>query len=243
MSGEPLLRCEGLVVGHRGRALLPPLDLEIRRAALTMVVGRNGSGKSTFIRTVLGLVPPVSGGVAPLRPGLRLAYVGQAVALDRVLPVRARDVVAWGLLGRWSFLRPADRKRAHEACDRALVEAGAPELADRPFGDLSEGQKQRVLLARALATRPDVAFLDEPTAAMDAVAEEAALAHLARLSRERSIGVVVISHVLPLVARFADEVIFLDRDDAVFAHGPPAAVFAHPTFRRYFGTMEVARRD
>jgi zinc transport system ATP-binding protein len=232
-----LLRCERLVVGHGGRPLLPPCDLEIRRAKLTMVLGRNGSGKTTFFRTVLGLLPPVSGAVRR-EPGVRIAYVGQGLALDRILPMRARDVVAWGALSGWSFLRRGNG-RIHADCDRALAEAGVPELADRPFRNLSEGQKQRVLLARMLTSHPDVGFLDEPTAAMDAVAEEQATAHLAHLAHERGMGIVIISHVLGLAARFADDVVFLDRDDGVVVTGAPDTVFAHPSFRRQFGSLEV----
>jgi zinc transport system ATP-binding protein len=238
MTGPDVpLRCERLVVGHGGRALLPPCDLAIRRGKLTMVLGRNGAGKTTFFRTVLGLLPPVSGQILRA-PGVRISYVGQGMSLDRILPLRARDVVAWGALDGWSFLSRSSGATA-EACQRALDEAGIAALADRPFHDLSEGQKQRVLLARMLAGRPDVGFLDEPTAAMDAVAEEEATAHLARLAHERDMAIVVISHVLGLASRLADEVVFLDRDDAVVVSGPPAAVFSHPSFRRQFGALEV----
>lgn len=233
-----LLRCDHLVIGHGGRALLPPCDLDIRRGNMVMVVGRNGSGKSTFFRTVLGLLPPVGGGVMRLAPRLRFAYVGQATSLDPLLPVCARDLVAWGRLGGWGFLRPTGGRRSRDACERALADAGAADLGDRPFRDLSEGEKQRVLLARMLAAEPDVAVLDEPTAAMDPVAEKQALAHLAGLARERGMAVIVISHVLALALHFADEVVFLDRDDGVIASGAPQVVFAHPTFRRQFGTLE-----
>jgi zinc transport system ATP-binding protein len=234
---EVPLRCDRLVVGYAGRPLLPPCDLEIRRGRLTMVLGRNGAGKSTFFRTVLGLLPPVSGRVVRA-PGARLAYVGQALELDRILPLRARDVVAWGTLNDWTFLGPASGE-SEAACQRALAEAGAAELADRNFHALSEGQKQRVLLARMLAAHPDIGFLDEPTAAMDAVAEEEAIGHLAGLARGRGLAVVMISHELALASRFADEVVFLDRDDGVVVNGPPPVVFAHPSFRRQFGALEV----
>jgi zinc transport system ATP-binding protein len=231
------LRCERLVVGHAGRALLPPCDLEIRRGKLTMVLGRNGAGKSTFFRTVLGLMPPVSGRVVRA-PNVRLAYVGQALILDRILPLRARDVVGWGALGGWNFQGPPDGA-TQAVWQRALGEAGASELAERNFHDLSEGQKQRVLLARMLAANPDVGFLDEPTAAMDAVAEEEATEHLARLAHERGLAIVVISHVLGLASRLADEIVFLDRDDSVVVTGPPAVVFTHPSFQRQFGALEI----
>jgi zinc transport system ATP-binding protein len=235
---EPLLRCERLVIGHAGHPLLPPCDLTIRPGTLVMVLGRNGSGKTTFFRTVLGLLQPV-GGAVKRAPGLRVAYVGQGNTLDRILPVRARDVVGWGLQSGWSFLRPGHGVRA--AIDRALAQAGVTELGERPFRTLSDGQKQRVLLARLLAARPQVGFLDEPTAAMDAVAEEETIAHLSGLAREQGMAIVLITHVLGLAGRYADEVVFLDRDDGVIVNGPPAVVYGHPSFRRQFGALEVSR--
>jgi zinc transport system ATP-binding protein len=234
VTGASLLRCQGLVIGHAGHPLLPPVDLELRAGSLTMVVGRNGAGKTTFFRTVLGLLPPVAGTIQR-EPGLRVAYVGQGLSLDRILPLRARDVVSWGRLSGWSFLGRARAAATRAACDRALAEAGVPELAQRQYRDLSEGQKQRVLLARLLAAEPQIGFLDEPTAAMDAVAEEEAIAHLAALARERGIAIVVITHVLGLAGRFADEVVYLDRHDGVVVCGPPREVFANPSFRRQFG--------
>src|SRR5688500_8376789 len=110
------LRTRGLVVGHRGRALLPPLDLVVERGHLLLVLGRNGSGKTTLIRTLLGLLPPVAGTIewaADARP----AYVAQAGALDVAVPVRARDVVAWGGLRGWDFARPWRRTASPAIAD------------------------------------------------------------------------------------------------------------------------------
>lgn len=244
MSTEPesagtLLSCERLVIGHRGRGLLPPIDLELPRGSFTCIIGRNGSGKSTFFRTLLGFIPPVSGRVS--RPSrLRSAYVAQAIALDRILPLRARDVVAWGKLHGWGFARPAARADA-EACARALETVGAADLADRAFGELSEGQKQRVLLARMLASDPDLAMLDEPTSAMDVVAEEHTMEHLAAITRTRGMATLVISHVLGLAARHATHLAFFDREAAAVVVGAPADVLAHSAFQRRFGKLEVAR--
>jgi zinc transport system ATP-binding protein len=236
-----LLHCERLVIGHRGRPLVPAFQLAIARGTFVAIIGRNGAGKTTLLRTLVGLMPPISGQVVRATPALRLSYVAQASTLDRMMPLRARDVVAWGGITRWNFLRWPDPKRTRAACDRALDEAGASALADRLFRTLSEGQKQRVLMARMLAAEPDVAFLDEPTSALDVVAEEETVSHLARLGRDRGIAVVVITHVIPIAARFADQVVLIDRDDGVVVSGPPATVLAHPTFQRQFGAQGDAR--
>lgn len=238
-AAEPVLRCERLVIGHRRTPILPPCDLQISRPGFVLIVGRNGSGKTTLLRTMLGLLPPIAGRVSRARPDVRVVYVAQSAGLDRTLPLRARDIVGWGTLVGWSFLRPRAGRRTRQICDEALAAAGASELADRPFRTLSEGQKQRVLLARMLAAAPDVAFLDEPTAAMDVVAEEQTMEMLAQVARQRNMAVVVISHVIGLGARFADQIVFLDRDDGVVLAGRPGEVFAAPSFRRQFGAMEV----
>lgn len=237
MGADVLVRCDKLVIGYRGRPLLPPCDLEIRRGSFVALVGRNGSGKTTFVRTILGLQPPIAGRVARAHSSVRMAYVGQGASLERTLPLRARDVVAWGLLSGWSFLRPSGTDH-RVACEKALAEMGIANLADRPFRDLSEGQKQRVQVARMLVASPDAAFFDEPTAAMDAVAESQALAHMSRLAKERKMAIVVISHAIGIAARFADVLVFLDRDEALMLSGPPREILAHPSFERQLAPTE-----
>jgi zinc transport system ATP-binding protein len=235
---EPLLRCDGLVIGHRGRPLLPPIDLAIRPGSMLAVLGRNGSGKSTFFKTMLGFLPAVGGEIRRGSPAPRLAYMAQAATLDATVPVRARDVAAWGTLQGWSFLRPAARRPTRQTAEQALASAQAAPIAGAFVRDLSEGQRAKVLLARVLAARAHVAFLDEPTAAMDAVAEQRTFSLLRQASQERGLSVVVITHLLGLVRRFADQVLYLDRDDGLALAAPPDVVFAHPTFLRQYGEVD-----
>jgi zinc transport system ATP-binding protein len=162
-----LLRCDDLVIGYAGRPLLPAFDLEVRRGRILLVVGRNGAGKSTWLKTLLGLVPPVSGRIVRSQPPPRMAYIPQSAGLDEILPVRAGRVVSWGRLRRWSFLMPFAGRADHQACRGALEQAAAADLIDQPFHALSGGQQQRVLFARLLASEADLALLDEPTASMD----------------------------------------------------------------------------
>src|SRR5688572_18680562 len=159
---EVAIRCAGLVVGHGGRALLPPIDFTVRRGAFHVILGRNGAGKSTFLTTLLGLLPPVAGTVERA-PGVRCGYVPQVSTIDELLPVKAREVVRWGQLSGWSFLRPFATRAERAAGEEALAAAGATPLARQSYRDLSLGQKQRVLFARLLAMAADVAVLDEPT--------------------------------------------------------------------------------
>jgi zinc transport system ATP-binding protein len=236
-AGDELLRCEGLVIGHSGQPLLPPLDLRIQPGMFLAVVGRNGAGKSTWFRTVLGLLPPVSGHVWRA-PGACCAYVAQAARLDAMLPLRSRELVRWGRLSGWSFMRPFASRQDHAIADWALESAGAIDLSTATYRELSEGQKQRVLFARMLAADADISFLDEPTASMDAIAERRVMEQLRALAHERRRAIVVVSHVLSLAARYADQVLYLDRDDQLVLIGSPEEVFSHPAFSRQFGATE-----
>lgn len=229
-----LLRCEGLVVGHGGRAVLPPIDLTIAPASLWAVVGRNGAGKTTWMRTVLGLLPPVAGAVR-IAPDARPAYVPQRTAFDPLYPLTSTEVVAGGLLrGPWGL--PPRRGRARAAEALAAVEA-AP-LGPLPFRALSEGQKQRVLLARLLASGARLALLDEPTAAMDPVAEARTIDLLVRLRDERGLAAVVITHRIEAVAPHADGVVLLDPELPGALAGPPDAVLADPRFVERLGAVD-----
>jgi zinc transport system ATP-binding protein len=244
-TGAELLVCDRLLVGYRGRALLPPIDLTIRRGEVLAVLGRNGAGKSTFIKTLLGFLPAVGGALRRPDPPPRATYMAQAATLDTLVPLRARDVVGWGTLQGWSFARPAGSKALRETVADSLHAADADALAGSFLRDLSEGQRARVLLARVLAADADITFLDEPTAAMDAVAEQRTMRLLQAHSRgvrvARPQAVVIITHLLGLVRRFADKVLYLDRDDGLALADAPEAVFAHAAFRRQYGELDVPR--
>jgi zinc transport system ATP-binding protein len=234
------LTCSGLLVGFGGRPLLPPIDLTIRRGQVLAVLGRNGAGKSTWMRTVLGLLRPLGGRVRPA-PGLRISYVPQAASLDDILPMTGRDVVLWGRLRGWGFLSPVSSGADRAAAAAALEAAEAVDFSHRPYRDLSRGQKQRILFARAIASGAELLLLDEPTAAMDTVAQRNALMKLVGLARERSLGIAIVAHDLMVAREFADRALFMDRDDGAVVEGPTAEVFAHPAFRRRYGLGEPAR--
>jgi zinc transport system ATP-binding protein len=125
--------------------------------------------------------------------------------------------------------------------DAALDMAGAREFALRPYRELSEGQKQRTLLARVIASQADLVLLDEPTAAMDAVAERETMRRLSALAREKRIAVVVVSHDLAMAAEYADTLLFLDRESPAVVVGDARTVFCHPAFRHQYGDEYAAR--
>ncbi|MEU9509843.1 metal ABC transporter ATP-binding protein [Micromonospora sp. NPDC048170] len=176
---SPVITVANGVVGYDGRPVLRDVSLTVTAGEAVAVLGANGSGKSTLIRAALGLVPLSSGSITlfdrPLRrfrQWYRIGYVPQRLGAGSGVPATVREVVASGRLARRGVLRPAG------AADRAAVNAAleAVGLADRardPVATLSGGQQQRTLIARALAGEPELLVLDEPTAGVDAVSQEA----------------------------------------------------------------------
>jgi zinc transport system ATP-binding protein len=236
--GERLLSTDGLVVGHEGAAILPPLSMTIAAGELWAVIGPNGSGKSTFVRTALGLVPPVAGKVER-RDALRLAYVPQQSALDAIFPISVLDFVLMGLQRPGNVTLLARRANLVRAV-AALDEAGARSMEKRQLRDLSGGQRQRVLIARALATDADLVFLDEPTAALDAAAEHEVLELIEQVRAKRGAAVVMVTHLVEDGLERADRALLLDRDHGVARTAAAAELRGLPEFARVYGRF-IAR--
>jgi zinc transport system ATP-binding protein len=236
----PLVVTRGLEVGYEGRAILPPIEIEIGRRAFWAVLGPNGAGKSTFVRTLLGLDRPVRGTVTRA-PDLRPCYVPQQAALDPIFPIRVLEFVLMGLLERGRLLGPASRSEI-EAAGVALTEVRASDLGPRLLRDLSGGQRQRVLLARALAARANLYVLDEPTAALDVTSEREILELVGGLAERRGATVVMITHMLEDGLERADQVMFLDRDHGVAVSGPPQEILKTPALQRLYGPVPAGHK-
>lgn len=238
MTDGNLLTSDRLVIGY-GRPLLPAISLTFGSGEFWAIIGRNGSGKSTFMKTVLGMNRPLSGRVIKEREDLRLTYIPQVVGLDPFLPQRVIDLVMWGRIRNWGFTNPRRREEDWSLCREAMTEMNVSDLADRVFRDLSEGQKQRVLFARMLAAEAHLAFLDEPTAAMDAVAEREAFSHLRQFSKRHGVTIAVVSHFMGVASECADRVLFLDPDQQAVVLGTPREVMASDAYRRRYDSLDA----
>lgn len=210
----------------RGRVrALDSVSLTVPSGAITVLLGPNGSGKSTLLQSLLGLVSPTSGSVrildAPVRRALqsgRVASVPQADAIDERFPVTAAEVVMQGrrqFTGPWRRPTPTDRTAVADALERV----GLAEIAGRRIGELSGGQRRRVLLARCLAQEADLLLLDEPFNGMDAGSEEVYIDVLRELTAGGRTALVS-THHLDTVERLADSVALLN--GRLLAHGPVA---------------------
>ncbi len=204
---------EKLNFSYGGPPVLEKVDLEVGEGEFLGVVGPNGGGKSTLLKLVLGLLEPDSGslkvfGEAPKKSRRRIGYVPQFSGFRRDFPISVRDVVLMGRLsGR---MRPgpysaADRRAAVSAMKGARV----LDLKDRPIAELSGGQLQRVLIARALATDPDMLLLDEPTASIDSSIEESIFDLLRDLNARMTI--MLVSHDVGFISRYVTRVACLNR--------------------------------
>lgn len=233
----PAVRCDDLAVGYGRHAVVTGVDLVLLPGQWLAVVGTNGSGKSTFLRTVAGLLPPVRGGVSVFGgdPGLRgasIAYLAQSHSAGFLLPLRSRDVVRmgrWPLRGLVGRLGPDD----DAAVDAAMDALDISDLAEQPLGALSGGQCQRVHLAQALARAADLLLLDEPTSGLDAVSRER---YLSVMDSERARGACVVSatHDVREAAR-ADLVLLVA--ERVIACGPPGDVLTPRALADAFGVV------
>jgi len=203
-----LIAVERADFGYEGRPVVRGASLVVAPRELVVVLGSNGSGKSTLLRGIAGLLAPLRGSVAR-RPDLRIGWVPQREALDPHYPVSARDVVMHGAardLRPWQLAGAAVRGRARaalQACD-------AVAFAGRRYANLSSGQKQRVLLARALASEPHALLLDEPTAGVDPETERALLDLLRELCRARGFAVWMVTHHVHAIAGRFDRAVRIE---------------------------------
>jgi zinc transport system ATP-binding protein len=208
-SGTPLLVARDVTFAYDVEAILDHVTLEIRSRDFLAIVGPNGGGKTTLLKVLLGLLVPQSGSVErrALRPS-SIGYVPQFATFDRDFPLRVADVVAMGRLGvRGPLRRYGAPDRAAVAA--ALARLGLEGVAATPIGDLSGGQLQRALIARALAGEPEVLLLDEPLASVDAEFREVLVETLADLHRR--LPIVVVTHDLTPFAGVVRQIACMNR--------------------------------
>ena len=235
------LMLRGLEAGYRGKRLLGPFSLEARAGEIVALAGPNGSGKSTILKTVAGEIPLIAGRILldeenlPAMPGQERARRMAVVLTERPRTelMTAYEVAAAGRYphtGRLGFLRREDEEKVEEA----LRMVDAADLGARDFHTLSDGQKQRILLARAICQEPELLVLDEPTSFLDVRYKIEFLTILRKLARERGMIVFLSLHEIDLVQKAADRVVFVDALHRVRA-GSTEEMFSEETVRNLFG--------
>ena len=245
---SPLVELEGVVFGYGDVRVLDDINLAVEAGDVLGIIGPNGSGKTTLIRIMLGLLSPDRGEVrlfgrpiAAFREWKRLGYVPQRATLDPSLPVTVEEVVATGLVSTLGLLqRPgrAERTRIQEA----LAHVGMDRSAAARIGALSIGQQQRVLIARALVSGPELLILDEPTAGVDPEAQSTFYALLHHLNRERGVTLVLVSNDIAVVAKEVTKLACLNR--RLVFHGLPSDFLSDAALATLYGpTIRVVAHD
>ena len=232
-KGDPIVRVSDVWV-YMGEALaLKDVSLVIERGKFIGLMGPNGGGKTTLIKTIVGLIKPDRGEVVVRRPaGRPIGYVPQEEYVDPDFPVTAGDVVEMGLYGSMGIF-PGFASKSRADILEALDMVGMKKHADRSIGSLSGGEKQRVSIARAIVGRPSLLLLDEPTTGVDANARDAFFRTLRDLRESLSLTIVLASHDIEVVPAEVDEVVCINQK--VFVHAAPEEIEDVADFRSAYG--------
>lgn len=231
-----LIRFENVALGYRRNVVLADLNFAVQEGEFFGIVGANGSGKTTILRAMLGILRPLSGRVA-FTPGkarnlfndeprivhvdgngrlvrdegegrMPFGYVPQRGFLDEIFPLTAREIVLMGCYGRLGpWRRPGQRER--DLTEKSLAQVGIGGLATQRFRNLSGGQKQRVLIARALVAEAKVLVLDEPTDGMDLEGQHAILDLIVKLREQSGVSLIYVTHRLNELANTAQRLMLL----------------------------------
>jgi ABC-type Mn2+/Zn2+ transport system ATPase subunit len=226
-----LVEFDRVSVGYGHRPILAGLNFAIAEGDFLGMVGPNGSGKTTILRVILGTLEPVAGTVRRAA-GLRFGYVPQRDQVDYGFPLTALEVV---LMGRYDRIGKGRRPTADDRARamRALEQVGIGELAGKHLLDMSGGQRQRTLIARALVGEPNVLVLDEPTSGMDLVSTTQILAFVRDLHERSGLTVIMVSHALNEVANYVEQIALVVSNG--FRIGPVDEIMSESVLREVYG--------
>ncbi|GAA1470832.1 metal ABC transporter ATP-binding protein [Corynebacterium felinum] len=231
-----VLTISGLSVAYGATTVVNDVSFRVPQGAVMGLLGPNGAGKSTVMKAALGLIPAAQGDVRFFGGSLesarkRVAYMPQAASVDWDYPITVEQVVAMGLYSElgW-FKRPtaAHKRRVSDALERV----GIGELAKRQISELSGGQRRRVFVARILVQAPELYFLDEPFAGVDAASEQVIRGVLQEL-KQGGASIVIVHHDLSTVEKMCDHVTILNRH--VVSTGPVQEAFSKELIHEAFG--------
>jgi zinc transport system ATP-binding protein len=235
-----VLDLQGVTFGFGGPPVLEDVSLTVETGEFVGIIGPNGSGKTTLLRVMLGLLSPETGTatlfgtpVESFQAWRRVGYVPQRAMLDAALPVTVAEVVATGLVPLLGlFRRPgaSGHRRVHEVLNLVGMEAHARSR----IGALSAGQQQRVLIARALVTDPELLVLDEPTGGVDPEVQTSFYALLQHLNRERNVTLILVSHDIGVVTKAVTRLACLNR--RLLFCGPPADFLTDGALTALYGS-------
>lgn len=233
------IKINNLSVVLSGKEILTDINLPLAEGKFLGIVGPNGSGKTTLLRVILGLIKPVRGEVkvfnkSPeecLRESI-FGYLPQHINLDINFPASAVDVVMMGLYGKLGMFRWPSAKEKQKALEYIEL-IGMSGHGDKPFGDLSGGEQQRISIARALVSDPKILILDEPSTGIDVVGQEDFYHLLKGLQKRFGLTIIMVSHDIGAVTAYVDEIACLNK--ILYYHGAPLGALDGKVLERLYG--------
>ncbi len=235
-----LIKLENLTIGYEKKGLLRTTDIAIENGQFWGILGPNGSGKSTLLKTILSLIPPIEGKVTS-ENAVVFGYVPQNEKFDQIFPISVFELVS---MGRYSRVPPGKKLSTgdRDVIEESLKKVGIAHLSERSFRSLSGGEKQRSLLARAIAGEPDILVLDEPTAAVDIKGEAQIMSLVKSIKQESGLAVLMVSHFLNTISAFSDHIILIDKDNDIFQAGDKAEILNSENLNKFFGlNLDIER--
>jgi len=233
-----------LAVGYGGKALISQINIRVERGRILTLIGPNGAGKSTILKTITRHLQEIAG-VVTIENSNILRWSGKELAkrlsvmlTERIDPelMTCRQVTA---MGRYPYTNHFGMLTAQDEAivDEALGMVRALDLGERPFSDISDGQRQRILLARAICQQPEIIVLDEPTSYLDIRHKIELLDILRRMARDKNVAVVMSLHELDLAAKVSDEVICV-KGDRIALYGTPEQIFSDENINTLYELRE-----
>ena len=244
-----MLKVKDLCFSYRERPVLKDVDLEVRKGEVVGILGPNGCGKTTLLKLMNRNLRPESGQVWMEEKDLEAVSKKEIARHIAVVPqsneirfaFTVRDIV---MMGRMPFLHQFQGESSEDAhiVDEAMRKTNISEFADRYINTMSGGERQRVIIARAIAQRPEIILLDEPTLHLDINHQFEVLDLVKRLSKEEGLTVVIVSHDLPMVVKYCDRIVLI-HDHKVFADGTPDDILTKENMKTVFNIDAVLEYD
>ncbi len=237
--GETIIQLDHVCFSYGNNEVIKNVSIEIHKGDYVGLIGPNGGGKTTLLKLMLGLLKPNDGQIRLFQKDLenfkewyRIGYVPQKTYFEVNFPATVEEVVAMGRYGKRGLLRFLTNED-HQKVQEALVKVDMLDFKNKQINNLSGGQAQRVLIARALATEPEVIFLDEPTVGVDTKTQKQFYSLLRKLNKEFSLTLILISHELDVVAHEATEIGYINRTMEYF--GEPEEFLKGKYFHELIG--------
>lgn len=238
---EKIIVFENVNFNYKYKTVLKDISFEIEKDDFVGIIGPNGSGKTTILNLILGLIKPASGKIKIFGKGVKegrkyVSYLPQLSPTDPKFPILVYEVVLMGRYRDLGFFKNPKR-RDYELVDQALSAVEMEGFKHVPFGHLSGGERQRVLIARALVQNPKILLLDEPTSALDVKSKNDIARLVWDIHKEFGLTILFVTHDLNIVSDFATKVLYINKK--VYGFGRPEKILTQKMLEEIYGTQVI----